>query len=110
MITDAGLETAMAVAWSLACVVSAAGVVGLLFRNQIVRLWQRARHIPTYIANHRLIREPAVTETDYEGRHRWHTGLTGMFPVVPQLPVDPRTVIVDGELVDVSAEPALVGA
>lgn len=40
-----------------------------------------------------------MAETDYEGRHRWHTGLTGMFPHVVQLPLDPTTVVVDGEVV-----------
>lgn len=52
--TDSGIETAMAVAWSLACLASVCAVIGLLFHNQLIRWGRRLRAALAFPARHRV--------------------------------------------------------
>lgn len=96
--------------WSTVCLGVCLALAAAFAANHLQSWWDAARSWPrriratrTRIANHRLIKESPVSEqSEYEGKHRFRTGLTGQYPLVPQvsLPLDPTTVVVDGELVE----------
>lgn len=112
--TDVTFEAVLWTAWSLVCLIAAAGVIGLLFHNQLIRWGRRLRAALAFPARHRLtVKETPVYEMpeairallgrqrqdpqEGRGRHWAADAIHGQTMALPTITLD---AVVDSEVIE----------